>query len=638
MQKYDNLETQQDRDRQKKSSKHHLTELVSVEKLQQIQDSFADANQIASTITEVDGTPITRPSNHSKVCTMIRATVEGKQNCKISGEHLGLEAARLQKPFHKMCLSCGFSDAAAPIIVDGKHIANWLIGQYHVRDVDEKRIREYSREIDADEEEMVRAFWEMPKITTERFEKVLNFLWIMANEISNMGYLNLQQKRQKEDLENVRARLEEHQLKLEKNVKDRTAELLDLNKKLRDEVAQKNKMHKMQSRLIAAIENTVEAIVITNTVPEILYINPAFVRITGFSFAEAVGVNPNIMSSGMHDKDFFREMYGTIQSGKVWKGRFRNKRKNGEVYDEDTTISPIKDNKGKVINYVAVKRDVTHELEMERQLLQMNKLEAIGTLAAGIAHEINTPVQYVSDNTLFIKDVLLDLLELNKHNQRLIKAVQEKGEFTEETRKIREIEEEIDLDYIVEETGQAVEGTLEGLERITTVVKAMKEFSHPGSEKKQPENLNQIIKSTVTVSRNEWKTHAEMKLDLADDLPMVSIFSGQIKQVVLNLIVNGAHAIAARNGEGQKEMGVITIATSKLEEGVKVMVGDTGTGIPETVIDKIFDPFFTTKMVGKGTGQGLPMVQRSIVDNHGGELKVESKEDQGTEFTFILPL
>ncbi len=178
------------------TGKYSLSDLIHVEKLQEIQDSFAEAHGVASTITELDGTPITRPSNHSQVCTMVRATKLGLSLCIESGEHLGLEAAKIMQPIHQKCLSCGFTDAAAPIVVAGQHIANWLIGQNHIRGVDEKRIREFSQKIGADEDKMASAFHQMPKISTEQFEKILEFLWLMANEISNMGYLNLQQKKQ----------------------------------------------------------------------------------------------------------------------------------------------------------------------------------------------------------------------------------------------------------------------------------------------------------------------------------------------------------------------------------------------------------------------------------------------------------
>ncbi len=614
---------------------YSLTDLVSLEKLQQIQDAFAEANGVAATIVELDGTPITKPSNHSDVCTMIRATQRGLEKCKKSGQYLGQKAARRMTPFHQKCLSCGFCDAAAPILVNGQHIANWLIGQYHTLDVDGTRIREYSREIGADEEKMVTAFEQMPKISIEHFEKILTFLWLLANEISNMGYLNLQRKRQTEELEKVKTQLEQHQLKLEQIVEERTAKLVQVNKELSHEIAYKDKMQKEQSRLAAAIENTSETIVITNTVPQIVYVNPAFERTTGYSTEEVIGKNPKILSSGLHDKEFYRDMWRTINNGKVWRGLIKNSNKKGEIFTEDCTISPVRDTAGKIINYVAIKRDITQELEMERQLLQMSKMEAIGTLAAGIAHEINTPIQYVTDNTRFLEEVFKDLRELNTLYQGLYKTAAEKKMFDDQTQLITAYEEEIDLEYLNEETGKAIDGALDGLDRIATVVKAMKEFSHPGGQEKEAEDINRLIKNTVTVSTNEWKTCADVTLELQSSLPRVPVYSGQIKQAVLNLIVNAAHAIAEKMSE---EKGTITISTHLQGRNVKVAVKDTGTGIPEGIIEKIFDPFFTTKTVGKGTGQGLALVHNVIIDSHGGTLRVDSKPGEGTEFVFTLPI
>jgi PAS domain S-box-containing protein len=394
-------------------------------------------------------------------------------------------------------------------------------------------------------------------------------------------------------------------------------------------------MQKEQSRLFAAIENTSETIVITDTVPGILYVNPAFEKISGYSAKEAIGKNPSILNSGLHDKEFFSHMWRTIQSGKVWKGRFKNKNKKGEIYTEDGTISPVKDAEGKIINYVAIKRDISQELEMEKQLLQMSKMEAIGTLAAGIAHEINTPIQYVTDNTQFIQEVFRDYKELNKLHKELHLSAIEKKMFEEQTESISVCEEEIDLDYLNEETDKAIDGALEGLDRIANVVKAMKEFSHPGGQEKEEEDLNRLIDSTVTVSSNEWKTCADVHLDLDSSLPKLPLYSGQIKQAVLNLIVNAAHAIKEKKSE---KKGTITISTKHVDKNVRVVIGDTGSGIPKDIIEKVFDPFFTTKPVGKGTGQGLALVHSVIIDGHGGTLRVDSKQGEGSEFIFTLPV
>lgn len=619
----------------KPENTYSLLDFIPIEKLQEIQDAFAKANGVASTITEIDGTPITKPSNHSQVCTMIRATEVGMSRCIESGEHLGLEAAKQMIPIHKMCLSCGFTDASAPIVVNGQHIANWLIGQNNVRDVDEKKIREYSKEIGADEEKMAIAFIEMPKIPIAHFERILEFLWLMANEISNMGYINLKQRKQTQELEKIKAQLENHQLKLEEIVVERTAKLVQLNRKLTDEIDHKDELQKLQTRLVAAIENVSESIVITDTDPKIIYTNPAFEKSTGYSKEEAKGRSLVELNLEFHDSKFFNDISRTIQKGEVWKGRIKNKNRQGEIFTEDVTVSPVKDQEGNITHYVAIKRNITQQLKIEGQLLQMSKMEAIGTLAAGIAHEINTPIQYVTSNTIFLKEVFEDFTALNKLYRELCTSAIKNDLLVEQTTLITAKEDEVDLDYIIEETGQALDGALEGLDRITTVVRAMKEFSHPGGKEKEEEDLNRIIDSTVTVSSNEWKMCADINLELDGLLPRVSMYSSQIKQVVLNLIVNAAHAISAKN-DGKK--GVITITTGSEDKNARVVIQDNGIGIPEEIIKKVFDPFFTTKPVGKGTGQGLALVHSVVVEAHGGTLTVNSTPGKGAEFIFTLPI
>ncbi len=620
-----------------KDDNYKLTDLVAVEKLQQIQDSFAEASQVASTITDLAGIPITQPSNHSDVCKMIRASSKGAANCKKSAAILGAEAARTMRPLHQKCMSCGFTDAAAPIIVNGKHIANWLIGQYYIRDVDDTSIRKYAREIDANEHKMATALQAMPKISEEKFTKVLSFLWLMANEISAMGYQNLLQKRQTEELQKVQNQLEKHKNELEKLVADRTSALIQLNKKLSDEIEIKDKVQKEQSRLIAAIENAAEAIIITDADARIIYVNPSFTKITGYTADEIKGKKPSILKSGLHDDEFYQQFWRTILSGEIWQGRFRNRNKDGTIGAADTTITPIKDTNGEIINFVGVKRDVTKEIEMERQLQQVSKLESIGTLAAGIAHEINTPIQYVRDNTKFLEEALQDLADLDGLHKTLVETVEKKKLFPTEVGKIREFSEEIDLEFLTKETSKAVEGALEGLERISLIVQAMKEFSHPGSSDKQPEDINKIIESTLMVSRNEWKNCANIDFTADQKLPQVPLISGQFKQVILNLIVNAAQAITEKSSIESPEKGKITITTAYYSDNVRISIKDSGIGIPDSILENIFDPFFTTKEVGKGTGQGLTLAFKTIVDVHGGHIDVQSKLGVGTEFIITLP-
>jgi signal transduction histidine kinase len=188
------------------------------------------------------------------------------------------------------------------------------------------------------------------------------------------------------------------------------------------------------------------------------------------------------------------------------------------------------------------------------------------------------------------------------------------------------------------EVPQAIQQSLQGIGRVTTIVRAMKEFSHPGSEEKSDTDLNRAIETTITVARNEWKYVAEVVTDFDPALPLVRCLPGEINQVILNLIVNAAHAIADVVENNGKSKGTITIRTRSQGDRVEIRVSDTGTGIPETIRAKIFDPFFTTKGVGKGTGQGLAIAHSVIVDKHGGTISCETEVGKGTTFVIRLPL
>ena len=278
-----------------------------------------------------------------------------------------------------------------------------------------------------------------------------------------------------------------------------------------------------------------------------------------------------------------------------------------------------------------------HEF-MARELAQAQKLEAIGQLAAGIAHEINTPTQYIGDNTRFLQEAQRDLDLLLGKFDRLLQAAKN-GTVTDAL--IAEVEESLrqaDVDYLAEEIPRAIQQSLEGIDRVSSIVRAMKEFSHPGREKKQAIDLNHAIASTVTVSRNEWKYVAEVVTDFDPDLPPVPCLPNDFSQVVLNLIVNAAQAIAdAANGSPQST-GTITIRTRRHGTAAEIRISDTGTGIPESDRPKIFDLFFTTKEVGKGTGQGLSIARSIVAEKHGGTIAFETEPGRGTTFIIRLPV
>jgi len=283
-------------------------------------------------------------------------------------------------------------------------------------------------------------------------------------------------------------------------------------------------------------------------------------------------------------------------------------------------------------------RNVTERKNMEIQLRHAQKLEAVGQLAAGIAHEINTPTQYVGDNTRFLKNCFSDIEKLLQKYDQMLTAAKQGTLNPELIAEIEEAIEEADLEYLADEIPNAIQQSLEGVKRVAEIVGAMKEFSHPGREDKVPIDISKAIKSTITVSRNEWKYVADIVTDFDSMLPLVPCIPGDFNQVILNLIVNAAHAVGDVLGSDSTCKGKITISTRHNGSWAEIRVEDTGTGIPETARNRIFDPFFTTKEVGKGTGQGMSICHSIVVKKHGGTIEFETEIGKGTIFTVLLPI
>ena len=302
------------------------------------------------------------------------------------------------------------------------------------------------------------------------------------------------------------------------------------------------------------------------------------------------------------------------------------------------TIQPLDGDDDSIWGIAIMGADITDRKKLEAQLQQSQKMEAIGQLAAGIAHEINTPTQFVGDNTRFFQDALDDLIDIIKIYKELLEAIKS-GSLTDELIQTAEERiEEFDLDYLEEEIPVAVRHTLKGVSRIAKIVQAMKIFAHPGGEEKEPTDINKAIEKTITLSRNEWKYVAELITDFDESLSLVPCFQAELNQVILNLIVNAAHAITEANKDNPTQMGKIRISTRCEDNWAKIYISDTGSGIPEEIRHKIFDLFFTTKEPGKGTGQGLAISHSVIVEKHKGTITLESREGKGTTFIISLPL
>lgn len=282
--------------------------------------------------------------------------------------------------------------------------------------------------------------------------------------------------------------------------------------------------------------------------------------------------------------------------------------------------------------------DLTERKEMETKLRQTDRLESIGQLAAGIAHEINTPTHFVRSNVEFLQNNLSKSNQFTDKAWRLLQTIESRAPIEGAVQEMKTVAQGLDLEYLSSETAGAIEDCLSGLDRIGKIVDSMRYFAHPGKEERTPVYLNQAIENAVTVSRNEWKYCADLTTDLDPEMPSVYCISSHINQVLLNLIINAAHAIAEKLGENPEEKGKIAITTSRKGDWVEICISDTGTGVPEKIRNRIFDPFFTTKEVGRGTGQGLAIARAIIVKEHMGTIHFKTEVGQGTIFIVRLPM
>jgi signal transduction histidine kinase/HAMP domain-containing protein len=280
--------------------------------------------------------------------------------------------------------------------------------------------------------------------------------------------------------------------------------------------------------------------------------------------------------------------------------------------------------------------DITQQRKLESDLQQAQKLESVGRLASGVAHEINTPVQFITDNVHFLRDSTLDLARLIEALRVSNRAVLDGTPSLAAATAAVASEEQVELAYLLDDMPKAFKGCIEGLKRVATIVRSMKEFAHPDSTEMTDTDLNRAIESTLVIASNEYKYVAKVETHLGE-IPPVLCHAGEVNQAVLNIIVNAAHAI----GDVVKDsgsLGKITVSTRHEGDSVIVSISDTGGGIPEHIRARIFDPFFTTKQVGKGTGQGLAIARSVLVDKHGGDLTLETEVGVGTTFHLRLPV
>ncbi|GAB6281931.1 MAG: hypothetical protein STSR0008_06750 [Ignavibacterium sp.] len=351
-------------------------------------------------------------------------------------------------------------------------------------------------------------------------------------------------------------------------------------------------------RFFSVAEYTVNPLQITDLTGKMIYVNPAFEKASGFNREELIGKNASVFGSGKYSKKFWDNMWATISSGNVWMGEIENKKKNGEPFYTYALISPIIDKNNKVVGYFGIHRDLKEQKILEKQLIHTQKMESIGTLAAGIAHEVGNPLASIS---------------------ALVQIVQRATEDNFTIDKLELIKKQVN--------------------RISKIIRDLVDFSRPSNYELKITNINENIKEAVEIVKVGKKAkNIEFKTVLKENIPLLSLVADQIQQVFVNILINAVDAISERQQHSKLDFnGEIKIITDIDDENLIISFLDNGTGIPEEFQPKIFEPFFTTKKEGKGTGLGL-WVSYGIIKSFQGEIIVKSKLEKGTSFIIKLPI
>lgn len=359
-----------------------------------------------------------------------------------------------------------------------------------------------------------------------------------------------------------------------------------------------------QARLAAAIQQADESVLITDTDGRIVYVNPAFEKLTGYTAREAIGKKPSILRSGRHDDAFYAALWNTITRGEVWRGHFTNRRSDGALFEERGTISPVRDSRGAIVNYVAIKRDVTNEMNLERQLRQAQKMEALGTLAGGIAHDFNNILSLVLGHC----EIAARFVEPDSPAQTHIGQIAKAGQ------------------------------------RAADLVKQILAFSRPREHERKPLDIALIVKECLVLIRNTLPETIELRSEIRRESGYVLADPSQVHQVVMNLCANAYQAMEHTGGTLTVTMDRVVLgsalatSSSLLEPGeyVRLRVADTGHGMDSATMQRIFEPFFTTKGPDRGTGLGLSTIH-GIATSYGGAVSVASEVGRGSTFEVYFP-
>ena len=422
------------------------------------------------------------------------------------------------------------------------------------------------------------------------------------------------------------------------------------NRDLQIEIQQKVVMQELlaaeKELLSTTLMSIADGVIVTDQDGYILLFNRAAESISGYSSAEVIQKPINDVFS-LHNPSTSEKVPDVIP----YLIELENAQKNRVVYKSPLLISQsgerillsgsvtsLKSVDENIVGFVIVFQNISEKQKAEAQNVLSQKLQAIGQLAAGIAHEINTPTQYVGDNIKFLHKAFSKLSETLTAYQQLMHDHLEKPVTQADLDRMEELARQKKVPYYAIEIPKAIQDALEGIERVRKIVLAMREFSHPSVKEKNFSDINHGIETTIVISRNEWKYCSDVDTDLDQNLPLVFCQIDEINQVILNMIVNAAQAIQENIPAGSQQKGKIFIKTWQRETNICISIHDTGCGIPQDVRARIFDPFFTTKGVGKGTGQGLFMAHDIIFNKHNGIISVDSEPGLGTTFLIELPI
>lgn len=361
------------------------------------------------------------------------------------------------------------------------------------------------------------------------------------------------------------------------------------------DITEKKQLEKDLLQFYSIAENTVNPLQVTNLDGKMIYVNPAFVKISGYKKEELLGSDPKIFGSKKHSKSFWENMWKSISKGNVWSGEIENKKKNGEPFYTHLLISPILDNDGNVTSYFGIHRDITEKKMLEKQLIHTQKMESMGTLAAGVAHEVGNPLASIS---------------------ALVQVV------------IRSTSDDFAKEKLSLVRNQ--------ISRISKIIRDLVDFSRPSTYKLQLTDINKQLEEAVDIIEVGTKNKdIEFNIELDENIPKLLLVADQIQQVFINILLNAVDSIL--DDKNLNKPKHISVRSTIKEDMVNIELEDTGHGIPEENIEKIFEPFYTTKEEGRGTGLGL-WVSYGILKSLQGDLMVDSVEGKGTKFTIKLPI